>query len=92
MGSKKLTPQPSNNAKKYYQKLARLHRQVANKRNDFLQKLTTDLASKYFHLKVETLNIRAMMQNYKLAFHFADAAFYKFKTLLENKVKSYGGV
>ncbi len=32
------------------------------------------------------------MQNYKLAFHFADASFYKFKTLLQNKALSHGGI
>ena len=82
----------SNNARKYYQKLAKLQKQVADRRNDFLQKLTTDLARKYKHLRLETLNIRGMMANKKLAFHIADASFYKFKTLLENKVKVYGGV
>ena len=60
--------------------------------NDFLQKLTTDLARKYRHLKIETLNISGMMANKKLAFHIADASFYKFKTLLENKAKVHGGV
>ena len=33
----------ANNARKYYQKLAKLQKEIADKRNDFLQKLTTDL-------------------------------------------------
>ena len=32
------------------------------------------------------------MQNHKLAFHFADASFHKFKTLLQNKALSHGGI
>lgn len=32
------------------------------------------------------------MQNHKLAIHFAEASFYKFKTLLENKAKTHGGI
>lgn len=32
------------------------------------------------------------MANHKLASHIADASFYKFKSLLENKAKIYGGV
>ena len=82
----------SNNARKYGSKLAKLQKQIADQRNDFLQKLTTDLARKYRHLKVETLNISGMMANSKLAFHLADASFYKFKTLLQNKAKTHGGV
>ena len=82
----------SNNAREYYIRLAKLQRQIANQRNDFLQKLTTDLARKYRHLKVETLNIQGLMANNKLAFHIADASFYKFKILLENKAKTHGGI
>lgn len=92
LGSRKAKEKASNNARKYYKKLAILHKQIANQRNDFLQKLTTKLARKYAHLKVETLNIRGMMANKKLAFHIADASFYKFKTLLENKAKIHGGI
>ena len=90
--NKRIGQSCSNNARKYYKKLAKLQKEVADKRNDFLQKLTTDLAHKYYHLKVETLNLSGLMKNKKLAFHFADASFYKFKTLLENKVLSYGGI
>ncbi|MEM7591234.1 MAG: transposase [Cyanobacteria bacterium P01_A01_bin.83] len=82
----------SSNARKYYGKLAKLHREIANCREDFLQKLTTELALKYQHIKVETLNIKGMMANRKLAFHIADASFYRFKTLLEQKILASGGV
>ena len=92
LGNRKLGQKTSNNAKKYYKKLAKLQKKVADCRNDFLQKLTTDLASQYYHLKLETLNIKGLMKNRKLAFHFADASFYKFKTLLENKAQIYGGI
>ena len=92
LGNKKIGEKASKNARKYYLKLAKLHKQIVACRNDFLQKLTTDLARKYRHLKLETLNIQGMMANHKLAFHIADASFYKFKTLLENKAKVYGGI
>ena len=81
----------SNNAKKYFQKVAKLHKKVADQRNDFLQKLTTFLAKKYYWLKIETLNISGMMANHKLAFHVADASFYRFKELLTHKMSIYGG-
>lgn len=91
-GNRRKKIENSNNAKKYFKKLAKFHQKIANKRNDFLQKLTTNLARKYYHLKLETLNIKGMMANSKLAFHVADASFYQFKILLENKVKSHGGI
>ena len=91
LGNRKQGISPSNNARKYYQKLARLHKKIADARNDFLQKLTTSLAKKYRHIKLETLNIKGMMANGKLAMHIADASFYKFKTLLLNKADSHGG-
>ncbi len=92
LGNRKSSIPPSNNTRKYYRKLARLQKEIADKRNDFLQKLTTDLAKKYRHIRLETLNIKGLMQNRKLAFHFADASFYKFKTLLQNKALSHGGI
>lgn len=92
LGSRKNKVLASNNARKYYKKLAKLHFAVAESRNDFLQKLTTDLARKYRHIKLETLNVKGMLANKKLAFHVADASFYRFKTLLENKAKTYGGI
>lgn len=91
-GNRKTGEKQSNNARKYYKKLAKLHKQIADQRNDFLQKLTTGLARKYRHLKLETLNLQGMMANKKLAFHIADASFYKFKSLLENKAKTHGGI
>ena len=92
LGNRKLGQQKSNNTQKYYNKLAKFHKKVADRRNDFLQKLTTELARKYRHIKIETLNIKGMMANGKLAIHIADASFYKFKTLLENKIKTHGGI
>lgn len=92
LGNKKSRTPASNNARKYYRKLAKLQKEIADKRHDFLQKLTTDLARKYKHIRLETLNIKGLMKNHKLAFHFADASFYKFKTLLQNKAVSHGGI
>ena len=92
LGNKRKGICASNNARKYYTKLAKLQKKITDRRSDFLQKLTTDLARKYRHLKVETLNLTGMMAGSKLAFHLADASFYKFKSLLENKAKTHGGI
>ena len=92
LGNRRQGVKASNNARKYYRKVAPLQQKIANQRLDFLQKLTTNLARKYRHLRVETLNIKGLMQNQKLAFHFADASFYKFKTLLQHKAITHGGI
>ena len=92
LGNRKKGIKASNNARQYYRQVAKLQQKIANQRLDFLQKLTTDLARKYRHLIVETLNIQGLMQNHKLAFHFADASFYKFKSLLQHKVITHGGI
>ena len=92
LGNRKLGQRKSNNAQKYYNKLAKLHKKVADRLMNFLQKLTTELARKYRHIRLETLNVKGMMANGKLAMHIADASFYKFKSLLENKTKTHGGV
>ncbi len=92
LGNRKQGIPASNNARKYYQKLARLQKKIADRRIDFLQKLTTDLVRKYWHLKVETLNIQGMLANHKLAFYIADASFYRFKSLLEAKAVTHGGI
>lgn len=92
LGNRRQRIKASNNARKYYRSVAKLQQKIANQRLDFLQKLTTDLARKYRHLRVETLNIRGLMQNKKIAFHWHDASFYKFKTLLQHKAKTSGGI
>ena len=92
LGNRKKGIPASNNARKYYRKLAKFQKKVADRRNDFLQKLTTDLARKYQHLRLETLNIKGMMANHQLAFHLADASFYRLKSLLLNKAITHGGV
>ncbi len=90
-GNRKKGISGSKAARKYFQKVAKLHQKVANQRNDFLQKLTTFLALKYYWLKIETLNVSGMLANHKLAFHIADASFYRFKELLTHKMNIYGG-
>ncbi len=92
LGNRKKGEAVSKNARKYYRQLTKLHQEIANRREDFLQKLTTELALKYQHIKVETLNIKGMMANRKLASHIQDASFYRFKSLLEQKILASGGI
>ncbi len=57
----------SANWKKAQRKIVRLHRKVANIRQDALHKLTTYLAKNHGSVVIEDLNVRGMLANHKLA-------------------------
>ncbi|NER04545.1 MAG: IS200/IS605 family element transposase accessory protein TnpB, partial [Okeania sp. SIO3C4] len=82
---------PSKNAIKYYKKLANYHTHIANVRRDFIEKTTTKLVSKIKHICLESLNVKGMMQNSKLAASIARQGFYQFRERLTTKIVSSGG-
>ncbi|NEQ77031.1 MAG: IS200/IS605 family element transposase accessory protein TnpB [Okeania sp. SIO2C9] len=83
--------QPSKNAIKYYKKLAKYHDRVKNVRRDFIEKTTTKLVGKVKHVCLESLNVKGMMQNGKLAASIARLGFYEFRQRLTTKIVSSGG-
>jgi putative transposase len=70
--------------------IARIHRQIANIRTDYLHKLTTYLAKNHGLVVIEDLNVSGMLANRKLALAIADGSFYEFKRQLEYKCLLYG--
>ena len=80
----------SNNWRKAQNKIAKLHRKIANIRKDTLHKLTTYLTKNHGHIVIEDLNVSGMMANHKLAAAVADMGFYEFSRQLEYKCKFYG--
>ncbi|MGB7894735.1 MAG: RNA-guided endonuclease TnpB family protein, partial [Microcoleus sp.] len=80
----------SNNQWKTYNKISRIHAQIACIRSDFLHKLTTYLAKTFKLIKIEDLNIKGIMANHKLAGAISDLGFYEFKRQLDYKCKMYG--
>ena len=52
----------------------RVHERIANKREDFIQKLSLSLVKSYDLIVFEDLNIKGMVKNHCLAKHIADAA------------------
>lgn len=62
------------NWKKAKQHVARIHERIANKRNDFLHKMTTKLIRENQTISIEHLRVASMIQNPKLSKSIADAS------------------
>lgn len=82
----------SNNRKKANLKVALIHEKIANRRKDFLHKLSHRLThdNQVNTLCLENLNTRGMLQNHRLAQAISDASWGKFNQQLEYKSEWYG--
>jgi putative transposase len=84
------TMEDSANRAKARRRVARLHLRVADRRRDFLHKTTTMLARTKSAIAVETLNVKGMTKNRRLARAISDAGFGEFVRQLGYKTGWYG--
>jgi len=80
----------SNNRKKSALCLARLHRKIRNRRKDFLNKVSTELAKTKSVIVAEDLNVQGMIKNRRISRQISDCGWSEFVRMLDYKAKWYG--
>jgi putative transposase len=81
----------SKNREQARRQVARLHYRITCLREDLLHKVSTRLADSYGIIGVETLNLKGLFKNRRLARSFSDASLGTLVRLLEAKVAQRGG-
>jgi len=79
------------NRRKARYKVAKQHIRIANRRLDFLHKISHRITRSYSFIAVENLNINSMVHSHHLAKHILDASWDRFIQMLSYKAVTCGG-
>ena len=85
---RELTDFPNYQKQRHY--VAKLHAKIANKRNDYLHKLTTYLVKHFDKIVIEDLKVSNMLKNHHLAHQIASQSWYELRRQLTYKCAWYG--
>lgn len=80
----------SANREKARRKVARVHTRIADRRRDYLHKLTTRLVRENQAVVIEDLAVRNMISNHRLARAISGAGWRTLRDMLEYKCQWYG--
>lgn len=80
----------SNNYHKQRLKVAKFQEHISNQRNDWIHKISTELANTYDYICIEDINLQEISQHLNLGKSTMDNGFGIFRNLLEYKMKDRG--